>query len=78
MTREYIPILEFERNCDLNLIRYEVAKDKDGRKHISLTTSSRDMRNVRDCLLIVLEQKPELEKQLIQKLELKAANLAVR
>ena len=78
MSREYISILEFKRNCEINRIRYEIARDRDGRKRIVLTASSRDMWNIRDCLSIVLEQKPELERQLIQELELKAANLAGR
>ena len=78
MAREYVPILEFKRNCELNRIRYEIARERDGQKSIVLTAYSRDMRNIRDCLSIVLKQKPELERQLIQELELKAANLAGR
>ena len=78
MACEHVPILEFKRNCELYRIRYEIARDKGGRKYIALTAPSRDMRNICDCLSIVLEQKPELERQLISELELKAANLAGR
>lgn len=78
MAGDYIPIREFKRNCELYRIRYELAHDRDGQKRIVLIAASREMRNIRYCLSIVLEQKPELEKRLIQELELKAANLAGR
>ncbi len=78
MAGDYILIREFKRNCELYRIRYEIAHDRNGQKHIALVEDSREMRNIRYCLSIVLEQKPELERRLIQELELKAANLAGR
>ncbi|MBQ9565659.1 MAG: hypothetical protein IJU98_08745 [Synergistaceae bacterium] len=78
MSDPYVPILPFKRTCEYYNITYQAVRDQSGKARITLTASAPGMDTIIDCLMVVLEQNPEIERQLIQELERKAANLAGR
>ena len=71
MSESYVPILPFKRTCERHNIMYQAVGDSESEARIALTASAPCMETIIDCLMVVLEQKPEIEALLLLELERK-------
>ncbi len=71
MSEPYVPILPFKRTCERHNIMYQAVRDSEGEARIALAASASGMETIINCLMVVLEQKPEIEALLLLELERK-------
>ena len=71
MSDSYVPILPFKRTCERHNTTYQTVRDREGEARIALTASAPGMETIIGCLMVVLEQKPEIEALLLLELERK-------